>query len=108
MRVHVVSDVHARADALTKAGDGADALICLGDLVLFHAYDDPSGGIFADMFGEDAAVRLIQLRTERRHLRRPVRHRCRAPADQPADGAPVRPGARVLRPALELDRPGPR
>src|SRR4051794_31298893 len=66
MRVHVVSDVHARADALAKAGDGADALICLGDLVLFLDYDDPSGGIFADMFGTDAALRLIELRTERR------------------------------------------
>src|SRR3954463_748796 len=66
MRVHVVSDVHARADALAKAGDGADALICLGDLVLFLDYDDPSGGIFADMFGSDAALRLIELRTARR------------------------------------------
>jgi Icc-related predicted phosphoesterase len=66
MRVHVVSDVHARADALAKAGDGADAFICLGDLVLFLDYDDPSGGIFADMFGTDAALRLIRLRTERR------------------------------------------
>jgi Icc-related predicted phosphoesterase len=66
MRVHVVSDVHARADALAKAGEGADAFICLGDLVLFLDYDDPSGGIFAEMFGAEAAVRLIQLRTERR------------------------------------------
>src|SRR6476646_5977479 len=66
MRVHVVSDVHARADALAKAGDGADAFICLGDLVLFLDYDDPAGGIFADMFGADAALRLIALRTERR------------------------------------------
>src|SRR5881227_342565 len=66
MRVHVVSDVHARADALAKAGDGADAFICLGDLVLFLDYDQPSGGIFADMFGEEAALRLIELRTARR------------------------------------------
>ncbi len=66
MRVHVVSDVHARADALAKAGEGADAFICLGDLVLFLDYDDPSGGIFAEMFGTDAALQLIQLRTERR------------------------------------------
>jgi Icc-related predicted phosphoesterase len=66
MRVHVVSDVHARADALAKAGDGADALICLGDLVLFLDYDDPRGGIFADLFGADAAMTLIRLRTERR------------------------------------------
>jgi Icc-related predicted phosphoesterase len=65
-RVHVVSDVHARADALAKAGDGADAFICLGDLVLFLDYDDPSGGIFADLFGADNAVKLIELRTQRR------------------------------------------
>src|SRR5438874_13188706 len=66
MRVHVVSDVHASADALSKAGDGADVFICLGDLVLFLDYDDPSGGIFADLFGADAAVHLIDLRTQRR------------------------------------------
>ena len=64
MRVHVVSDVHARADALAKAGDGADALICLGDLVLFLDYAEPGGGIFADLFGEENAARLIQLRYE--------------------------------------------
>src|SRR3954452_23056554 len=66
MRVHVVSDVHARADALAKAGDGADALICLGDLVLFLDYDDAGGGIFAELFGAEAATQLIDLRTERR------------------------------------------
>ena len=66
MRVHVVSDVHARADALAKAGDGADAFICLGDLVLFIDYDEPGGGIFAELFGEEAARRLIRLRTDRR------------------------------------------
>ena len=32
MRVHVVSDVHGAADALARAGDGADALVVLGDL----------------------------------------------------------------------------
>jgi Icc-related predicted phosphoesterase len=66
MRVHVVSDVHGRSDALAKAGDGADALICLGDLILFLDYDDAGGGIFAEMFGAEAAARLIGLRTERR------------------------------------------
>jgi Icc-related predicted phosphoesterase len=66
MRVHVVSDVHGRADALARAGDGADALICLGDLVLFLDYDDVAGGIFAEMFGADAAAELISLRTQRR------------------------------------------
>ena len=66
MRVNVVSDVHGRADALARAGDGADALICLGDLVLFLDYDDAGGGIFAELFGADAATKLIDLRTERR------------------------------------------
>ena len=42
MRLHVVSDVHGATDALARAGDGADALLCLGDLVLFVDYDDHS------------------------------------------------------------------
>jgi Icc-related predicted phosphoesterase len=66
MRVHVVSDVHGRSDALARAGDGADALICLGDLVLFLDYDDAGGGIFAEIFGAEAATQLIELRTQRR------------------------------------------
>jgi Icc-related predicted phosphoesterase len=66
MRVHVVSDVHGASDALARAGDGADAFICLGDLVLFIDYDDPANGIFAEMFGAEAAVELISLRSERR------------------------------------------
>jgi Icc-related predicted phosphoesterase len=66
MRVHVVSDVHGRSDALARAGDGADALICLGDLVLFLDYDDAAGGIFAELFGADAATELISLRGQRR------------------------------------------
>jgi Icc-related predicted phosphoesterase len=66
MRVHVVSDVHGRAEALASAGDGADALICLGDLVLFIDYDDHAQGIFAELFGADRAATFISLRTERR------------------------------------------
>jgi Icc-related predicted phosphoesterase len=66
MRVHVVSDVHGHADALARAGDGADALICLGDLVLFIDYDDHAGGIFADLFGAANATKLIELRSARR------------------------------------------
>jgi Icc-related predicted phosphoesterase len=66
VRVHVVSDVHGAADALARAGEGADALICLGDLVLFVDYDDPGGGIFAELFGPDNARRLISLRTAKR------------------------------------------
>jgi Icc-related predicted phosphoesterase len=66
MRVHVVSDVHGRAAELRRAKDGADALICLGDLLLFLDYADHSQGIFADLFGVDAARQLIALRTAQR------------------------------------------
>src|SRR5215470_1300441 len=63
MRVHVVSDVHGRADALRSAGDGADALICLGDLLLFIDYADHSLGIFPDLFGAENARTLVDLRS---------------------------------------------
>ena len=66
MRVHVVSDVHGAAESLARAGDGADALICLGDLVLFVDYDDHSKGIFADIFGAEHCARFVALRTEGR------------------------------------------
>ncbi|MEV5280193.1 metallophosphoesterase [Streptomyces sp. NPDC051994] len=66
MRVHVVSDVHGNAEGLAKAGDGADALICLGDLVLFLDYADHSRGIFPDLFGVDNADKIVALRTARR------------------------------------------
>src|SRR5260370_15802301 len=63
MRVHVISDVHGRTEALRRACDGADALICLGDLLLFLDYADHSRGIFADLFGAQAAREFIALRT---------------------------------------------
>jgi Icc-related predicted phosphoesterase len=66
MRLHVVSDVHGSADALRSAGDGADGLICLGDLVLFIDYDDHGVGILADLFGEEATRRYITMRAELR------------------------------------------
>ncbi|MDP3713684.1 MAG: metallophosphoesterase [Mycobacteriales bacterium] len=66
MRLAVVSDVHGSADALARASDGVDALVCLGDLILFLDYHDESGGIFAELFGAEAARRLVRLRTERR------------------------------------------
>lgn len=65
-RVHVVSDVHGNARDLARAGDGADALICLGDLVLFLDYADHSRGIFPDLFGVENADRIVELRTSRR------------------------------------------
>ena len=63
MQVNVVSDVHASVDALRRAGDGADALICLGDLVLFIDYDDHSSGILPELFGADAARHYISMRS---------------------------------------------
>jgi Icc-related predicted phosphoesterase len=66
MRIHVVSDVHGRVDALARAGDGADALVCLGDLILFLDYSDHGQGIFADLFGQQNADHFIALRTGKR------------------------------------------
>lgn len=66
MRVHVVSDVHGRADALAAAADGADAMLCLGDLLLFIDYADHGQGIFADLFGAEATRRFVALRTAKR------------------------------------------
>ncbi len=63
MRLHVVSDVHARTDALAVSLAGADALICLGDLVLFLDYEDPARGIFAELFGAEPAREFVSLRT---------------------------------------------
>lgn len=66
-RIHVVSDVHGNTEALARAGDGADALVCLGDLVLFLDYADHSRGIFPDLFGTENASRIVALRTARRY-----------------------------------------
>ncbi|MFW6689926.1 metallophosphoesterase family protein [Streptomyces sp. MAR4 CNX-425] len=66
MKVHVVSDVHGNSADLARAGDGADALICLGDLVLFIDYADHSRGIFPDLFGVANTTRSVELRTARR------------------------------------------
>src|SRR5215471_14360746 len=63
MRVHVVSDVHGAAGPLHRAADGADALLCLGDLLLFVDYADHGQGIFAELFGAEAAQRFVALRT---------------------------------------------
>ena len=62
MRVHVVSDVHGHAEALARAGDGADALVVLGDLVDFVDYVDPARGILGRVFGPEISARFGQLR----------------------------------------------
>lgn len=65
-RIHVVSDVHGRADALAAAGDGADALVVLGDLLLYLDYADPSQGILADLLGAEAGAEFAEMRKEHR------------------------------------------
>jgi Icc-related predicted phosphoesterase len=65
MRVHVVSDVHGCAAALAQAG-GADAFVCLGDLLLFIDYADHEQGIFADLFGAAETSKFVALRTAKR------------------------------------------
>src|SRR5215467_15328186 len=65
MRVHVISDVHGAAGPLRQAAAGADALLCLGDLLLFVDYADHRQGIFAELFGAEAATRVVALRAAR-------------------------------------------
>ena len=65
MRVHVVSDVHGNAEALARAGDGADALVVLGDLIDFVDYHDHGGGILGAVFGADKVAEFARLRRER-------------------------------------------
>ena len=67
MRVHVVSDVHGRTDALAAAGTGADALLCLGDLLLFVDYADHAAGIMGELFGSTAVRQYVTLRTAGRY-----------------------------------------
>ena len=66
VRVNVVSDVHGAGTALSRAGEGADVFVCLGDLILFLDYDEPGRGIYADLFGEDYALAYIEARTANR------------------------------------------
>ena len=63
MRVHVVVDVHGNSEALARAGDGADALLVLGDLIDFVDYHNYSGGILGRIFGPDAVAQFARLRT---------------------------------------------
>ena len=65
MRVHVVSDVHGNVDALARAGEGADALIVLGDLLDFVDYHDHAQGILGAVFGPEKVAVFAELRRAR-------------------------------------------
>src|ERR1700754_2502279 len=62
VRVHVVSDVHGNAEALARAGDGADAMVVLGDLIDFVDYHDHSQGILGAVFGAEKVATFAKLR----------------------------------------------
>ncbi len=64
MRVHVVSDVHGNVDALKRAGDGADALVVLGDLLDFVDYREHDKGIMGALFGAEKVGEFARLRRE--------------------------------------------
>jgi len=66
VRVHVVSDVHGNAEALARAGEGADALFVLGDLLNFVDYHDHAGGIMGAVFGPDKVARYAEFRRGQR------------------------------------------
>lgn len=62
MRVHVVSDIHGNVEDLKRAGDGADALVVLGDLIDFVDYHDHGKGILGTVFGAEKVARFAELR----------------------------------------------
>ncbi len=64
--MHVVSDVHGNVEALARAGDGADALLVLGDLVDFVDYQNPDRGILGRVLGPEVSARFGQIRTDGR------------------------------------------
>lgn len=66
MRINVISDIHYQREGLSDAGRDCDLFVCLGDLILFLDYDDPSVGILADLLGPDSAKRYVELRTANR------------------------------------------
>lgn len=84
MRVHVVSDVHGNTEALARAGDGADVLLVLGDLIDFVDYHNYSGGILGRIFGPDTVRRFAELRAGTRDELRAFARSLWARFDDPA------------------------
>ncbi len=62
MRVHVISDVHGRMDGLARAGEDADAVVVLGDLVDYVDYADPTAGILGRALGPRVSAEFARLR----------------------------------------------
>ncbi len=66
MKLHVVSDVHGASRELAEAARGADVFVCLGDLLLYLDYQDPSEGAFSEVFGRELTADYIELRLAKR------------------------------------------
>jgi Icc-related predicted phosphoesterase len=66
VRVHLVADVHGNSDALLRAGERADALVVLGDLIDFVDYQDHRAGILGRIFGSEVVGRFARLRVDGR------------------------------------------
>lgn len=62
--MHVISDVHGNVEALKRAGDGADVLVVLGDLVDFVDYAEPAAGILGRVLGSAASAEFGRLRSD--------------------------------------------
>jgi Icc-related predicted phosphoesterase len=63
MLIHVVSDVHGNVEDLSRAADGADRLLVLGDLLDYVDYHDPSAGILGAVFGPERVSVFTDLRS---------------------------------------------
>lgn len=61
--MHVISDVHGNVEGLARAGEGADVLVVLGDLLDFVNYHDHSAGILGAVFGPGVVRRFAELRS---------------------------------------------
>ncbi len=66
MRTHVVSDVHMASADLAAAANGSELFVCLGDLLLYLDYDDPTQGAFAEMMGSENTAQYIALRLDKK------------------------------------------
>ena len=102
MRVHVVSDVHGNTEALARAGEGADALVVLGDLVDFVDYADPARGILGRVFGHEVSARFGQLRADG-----PTGGDARRSSASRGPGSPIPPPSSTRRCASSTRRSSP-
>jgi len=66
MTMHIVSDVHGAADALSRVAPEGATVLVLGDLVNLVDYRTTEG-IVPDVVGTDVVDKVVQLRSEGRY-----------------------------------------